>query len=101
MRRTILLATAVMWGFLSVSRRKRQGTQATRWRKRPPPQKPNVVQAAASQVNARDYGTTGDGTTDDTAALQAALEAAATKGPVCLVPAGHYRVNGCSVCRRA
>ena len=47
----------------------------------------------ASYVNARDYGAKGDGQADDTAAIQAALEAAATKGPVCFVPAGHYRLN--------
>jgi hypothetical protein len=47
-----------------------------------------------SQLNARDYGTKGDGHTDDTGALQAALEAARTKGPVCHVPPGLYRLNG-------
>lgn len=49
---------------------------------------------AASCVNARSHGAKGDGQTDDTAALQAALDAARTAGPVCLLPAGHYRLNG-------
>ena len=47
-----------------------------------------------ADVNAKDYGAIGDGVADDTAALQAALDAAATEGPVCLVPAGKYRVDG-------
>ena len=54
----------------------------------------NVAQVAATKVNARDHGAIGDGVADDTAAIQAALEAAVTKGPICFVPAGHYRVNG-------
>lgn len=49
---------------------------------------------AMADVNVRDYGAVGDGATDDTAALQAALNAAATEGPVCYVPVGQYRVNG-------
>jgi len=50
-----------------------------------------------ADVNARDHGAVGDGVTDDTAALQAALDAAAQAEPVCLVPAGMYRVNGALV----
>lgn len=42
-------------------------------------------------VNVRDYGATGDGTTDDTAAFQAAMDAAAPEGDV-YVPAGEYRI---------
>jgi hypothetical protein len=45
-------------------------------------------------INARLYGAKGDGQNDDTAALQAALADAKTKGPVCLLPAGQYRLNG-------
>jgi len=47
-----------------------------------------------ADVNPKDYGAVGDGVADDTAALQAALDAAATEGPVCLAPAGKYRVDG-------
>ena len=45
-------------------------------------------------VNAKDHGAVGDGKTDDTKALQAALDAAVAKGPVCYLPAGHYRLDG-------
>jgi hypothetical protein len=50
--------------------------------------------ASSSPVNARQHGAKADGKTDDTKALQAALNAAATKGPVCYLPAGHYRLDG-------
>jgi len=47
-----------------------------------------------AEVNARDHGVVGDGVADDTAAIQAALDAAEQSGPVCHLPAGRYRVNG-------
>ncbi|SPE55510.1 putative Endopolygalacturonase [Verrucomicrobia bacterium] len=47
-----------------------------------------------NQVDARQYGAQGNSNTDDTKALQAALDAATTKGPVCYVPAGLYRLDG-------
>src|SRR5208283_5812604 len=50
--------------------------------------------AATSRVNAREHGAKGDGNTDDSKALQAALDAAQTKGPICYVPAGLYRLDG-------
>ena len=50
--------------------------------------------AAASGVNARQHGMKGDGQTNDSKALQAALDAAQTKGPICYVPAGLYRLDG-------
>ena len=49
---------------------------------------------SASRVNAQDVGVVGTGTTDDTAALQAALDAASTRGPICFLPAGQYRLDG-------
>jgi hypothetical protein len=52
------------------------------------------VLAATSGVSARQHGAKGDGKTDDTKALQAALDAAETHGPICYLPAGHYRLDG-------
>ena len=54
---------------------------------------PMEIQGKGS-VDARDYGARGDGVFDNTAALQAALDAARDKGPICHVPPGHYRLNG-------
>jgi len=48
----------------------------------------------AGQVDVQQYGCKGDGHTDDTAALQAALEAARGNGTICHLPAGNYRLNG-------
>ena len=50
--------------------------------------------AAGSGVNARQHGARGDGKTDDSKALQAALNASQAKGPICYLPAGHYRLDG-------
>ncbi len=49
---------------------------------------------AGNQVNARQLSAKGDGSTDDTKAVQAALEDARTNGPVCYLPPGVYRLNG-------
>jgi hypothetical protein len=49
---------------------------------------------ATEMVNAKDYGVVGDGKTDNTKALQVALDAAVVNGPVCHLPAGHYRLDG-------
>ena len=49
---------------------------------------------ATEAVNAKECGAVGDGQADDTQALQAALNAAEKKGPVCYLPAGQYRING-------
>ncbi|OKI96772.1 glycosyl hydrolase family 28-related protein [Kitasatospora sp. CB01950] len=42
--------------------------------------------------NVKDYGATGNGTTDDTAAVQSALDAAKPTGGTVYFPAGKYRV---------
>ncbi|MGC8863790.1 MAG: glycosyl hydrolase family 28-related protein, partial [Armatimonadota bacterium] len=44
-------------------------------------------------VNVRDFGAKGDGTTDDTAAFQAALDSIADKGGTVSVPAGTYLIK--------
>lgn len=43
--------------------------------------------------NAKDYGATGDGTTDDTAAIQAAITAATAAKSVAYFPPGTYLLN--------
>ena len=49
-------------------------------------------------LNVRDFGAKGDSTTDDTAAIQAALDAASTRGiSTVLFPAGTYRVSTTAV----
>lgn len=53
-----------------------------------------AAQPQFAQIDARAFGARGDGQTDDTKALQAALDAARTGGPVCRVPAGLYRLDG-------
>lgn len=54
---------------------------------------PSAMQTAG-QVNARQYGVKGDGSTDDTEALQAALEAAKANAPVCFLPPGLHCLKG-------
>ena len=54
-----------------------------------PPPPPSTI-----TINAKDKGAKGDGKTDDTAAIQAAIDtAAATKNSTILVPPGTYMVN--------
>lgn len=52
------------------------------------------VFARSGVLNVKDYGAKGDGTTDDTAAIQAALNTAAVSGAVVLFPAGTYITSG-------
>lgn len=48
-------------------------------------------------INVKDYGATGNGTTDDTAAIQSALDASNTKGiPYVCFPSGTYKVSAAS-----
>jgi polygalacturonase len=49
--------------------------------------------AGATTVDVRSRGARGDGKTDDTAAIQAAIDALPASGGVVLVPAGHYMVD--------
>lgn len=46
-----------------------------------------------SGFNVRDYGATGDGATDDTAAIQAAIDALPAGGGTVFLPAGTYLVS--------
>lgn len=48
-------------------------------------------------INVKDYGATGNGTTDDTAAIQSALDTSNTKGiPYVCFPSGTYKVSAAS-----
>jgi hypothetical protein len=58
----------------------------------PPNSGGNVMQMYAASV--LDYAAKGDGTTDDTGAFQAALDAAAPKGGSVFVPVGTYLIAG-------
>ncbi len=51
-------------------------------------------QLRMSVISVKDYGATGDGSTDDTAAIQAAIDAAEVTGGLLVVPPGTYRVDG-------
>lgn len=45
-------------------------------------------------VNVKKYGAKGDGITDDTAAIQGALDSLETSGGTVFVPSGHYKITG-------
>ena len=53
----------------------------------------NVEAKLAQYVSVKDFGAVGNGTTDDTAAIQAAINALATTGGVILIPPGIYKVS--------
>ena len=53
----------------------------------------NLLSIANGFVNVKWFGAVGDGTTDDTDAILAAIDAVATTGGVVLIPRGQYVVN--------
>jgi hypothetical protein len=53
----------------------------------------NVIASGGSYINVTDYGATGDGTTDDTTAIQAAITALSTGGGTIYFPKGTYRTT--------
>jgi hypothetical protein len=55
-----------------------------------------VRQSSAATVSVKDYGTAGNGTADDTGAIQAAINALGTAGGTVVFPPGNYLLNGSS-----
>jgi len=59
---------------------------------------PEVQPTELESVNVRSYGARGDGSSDDTLAIQAAIDALG-EGQVLLFPRGHYRISDTLRCR--
>jgi hypothetical protein len=53
-----------------------------------------VIPQPANSINVKDYGAKGDGSSDDTAALQSAFTAAAASGQTVYIPPGTYNHGG-------
>jgi hypothetical protein len=53
----------------------------------------NVEAKLAQTVSVKDFGAVGDGTTNDTAAVQAAIDSCLANGTALYVPAGRYRLT--------
>lgn len=60
----------------------------------PPAAVPRPSSASLYNAKAAPYNAKGDGNTDDTGAIQSALNAAASTGGTVYLPAGKYRLNG-------
>ena len=54
----------------------------------------SFAQSEFDYVNVKEYGAKADGKSDDTQAIQRALDAAVKKGGICFLPSGNYRLNG-------
>ena len=54
----------------------------------------SFAQSKFDYVNVKEYGAKADGKSDDTQAIQRALDAAVKKGGICFLPSGNYRLNG-------
>ena len=52
-----------------------------------------IAQKFAETISVKDYGAKGDGTTDDTAAIQAALNSLSATGGTVTVPQGQYKLT--------
>lgn len=52
-----------------------------------------ILNTSTPTINVKAYGATGDGTTDDTSAIQAAINAVPSSGGTVLLPAGNYIIS--------
>ncbi len=86
-RRDLVVASS---GFLGATV---LGTTARSQVAAPPPASPGT----RLNVKESPYGATGNGTTDDSAAIQSAIDDAESQGKVVYFPAGHYRARNLSV----
>jgi hypothetical protein len=91
---TLLIVTGLICVFTEALVFAPEGTKAKSEEKLVPIDEMPVGDLAVGIINAKEYGVIGDGRVDNTDALQAALNAAEKKGPICYLPPGHYRVNG-------
>ncbi|MEU8588977.1 glycosyl hydrolase family 28-related protein [Streptomyces sp. NPDC048664] len=55
--------------------------------------------ATSYWINVLDYGATGNGSTDDTTALQSAIGAVPASGGTVVFPAGTYKISSALVAR--
>jgi polygalacturonase len=82
-RRTAVLSAALLLAFLATTNAKAE----------PSPSGCASAPTSALLVDVRDKGAKGDGSSDDTAAIQAAIDAVAGTGGTVLVPGGTYMVD--------
>jgi len=94
MRKVYFLVISCLLGFSAVV--SAFGTEATKNtnNKNKPATEAIADYPAIQMVSAKDFGVVGDGVFENTAVLQAALDAAQEKGPICYLPSGHYRLDG-------
>lgn len=64
------------------------------WSKHRAPVK-DFMEGVTGAINAAGHGATGDGTTDDTAAIQAAIDTIPATGGKLYLPAGTYKITKC------
>jgi hypothetical protein len=91
---TLLIVTGLICVFTEALVFAPEGTKAKSEEKLVPTVEMPVGDLAVGIINAKEYGVIGNGRVDNTDALQAALNAAEKKGPICYLPPGHYRLNG-------
>jgi len=60
----------------------------------------SLIPKGSLVLNVRDFGATGNGSTDDTVAIQAALNAVALPGAIVFFPPGDYKVTSLTVSSR-